>query len=44
MTAASAGIVTTASEPNAASVLFKLLASPAAASVIKASGMEPGGL
>jgi molybdate transport system substrate-binding protein len=43
MTAISAGIVTTASEPAAAKVLFKFLTSPAAASVIKASGMEPGG-
>ena len=39
----SAGIVTTASEPDAARVLLKFLTSPAAAAVIKASGMEPGG-
>ena len=39
----SAGIVTTASEPDAARVLLKFLTSPAAAVVIKASGMEPGG-
>ena len=38
-----AGIVTTASEPDAARVLFKFLTSPAAAAVIKAAGMEPGG-
>ncbi len=38
-----AGIVTTASEPDAAKVLFKFLTSPAAAAVIKAAGMEPGG-
>jgi len=38
-----AGIVTTASEPDAARVLFKFLTSPAAAAVIKATGMEPGG-
>ena len=38
-----AGIVTTAREPAAARVLFKFLTSPAAAAVIKASGMEPGG-
>jgi ABC-type molybdate transport system substrate-binding protein len=38
-----AGIVTTANEPDAARVLFKFLTSPAAASVIKAAGMEPGG-
>jgi ABC-type molybdate transport system substrate-binding protein len=36
-------IVTTASEPDAARVLFKFLTSPAAAAVIKAAGMEPGG-
>ena len=41
--AISAGIVTTASEPDAAMVLFKFLASPGAAAVIKATGMEPGG-
>jgi molybdate transport system substrate-binding protein len=39
----SAGIVTTASESDAARVLLKFLTSPAAAAVIKASGMEPGG-
>src|SRR5205809_1429783 len=38
-----AGIVTTASEPDAARALFKFLTSPAAAAVIKATGMEPGG-
>jgi molybdate transport system substrate-binding protein len=32
----SAGIVTTATEPDAAKVLFKFLTSPAAAAVIKA--------
>lgn len=37
----SAGIVTTSSEPDAARVLFKFLTSPAAATVIKATGMEP---
>ena len=41
-TVISAGIVTTASEPDAARVLFKFLPSPAAAAVIKATGMEPG--
>jgi len=43
MNVISAGIVTTASEPDAARVLFKFLTSPAAAAVIKAAGMEPGG-
>jgi molybdate transport system substrate-binding protein len=43
MNVISAGIVTTASEPNAARVLLKFLTSPAAAAVIKATGMEPGG-
>jgi molybdate transport system substrate-binding protein len=43
MTVISAGIVTPASEPDAARVLFKFLTSPAAAAVIKAAGMEPGG-
>jgi molybdate transport system substrate-binding protein len=43
MTVLSAGIVTTAREPDAARVLFKFLTSPAAAAVIKATGMEPGG-
>jgi len=38
-----AGIVATASDPDAARVLFKFLTSPAAAAVIKATGMEPGG-
>jgi len=38
-----AGIVTTAREPDAARALFRFLASPAAAAVIKAAGMEPGG-
>jgi molybdate transport system substrate-binding protein len=42
MTVISAGIVTTASEPDTARVLFKFLTSPAAAAVIKATGMEPG--
>jgi len=37
-----AGIVTTASEPDAARALFKFLTSPAAAEVIKKAGMEPG--
>jgi molybdate transport system substrate-binding protein len=37
-----AGIVTTATEPDAARALFKFLTSPAAASVIKKAGMEPG--
>ena len=41
MTVISAGIVMTASEPDAAKVLFKFLTSPAAATVIKATGMEP---
>ncbi len=39
-----AGIVTTAREPDAARALFKFLTSPDAAAVIKAAGMEPGGL
>ena len=43
MNVISAGIVTTASEPDAARVLLKFLTSPAAAAVIKATGMEPGG-
>ena len=43
MNVISAGIVTTASEPDAARALFKFLTSPAAAAVIKAAGMEPGG-
>jgi molybdate transport system substrate-binding protein len=42
MTVIAAGIVTIASEPGAARVLFKFLTSPAAAAVIKATGMEPG--
>jgi molybdate transport system substrate-binding protein len=41
MTVISAGIVMTASEPDAARVLIKFLTSPAAATVIKATGMEP---
>jgi molybdate transport system substrate-binding protein len=40
--AISAGIVTTASEPDAAMMLFKFLTSAAAAAVIKATRMEPG--
>jgi hypothetical protein len=40
MNVISAGIVTTASEPDAAKVLFKFLSTPAAAVVIKAA--EPG--
>ena len=43
MNVISTGIVTTASEPDAARVFLKFLTSPAAATVIKASGMEPGG-
>lgn len=43
MTVISTGIVMTASEPDAARVLFKFLTSPAAAAVIKAAGMEPAG-
>jgi molybdate transport system substrate-binding protein len=42
MTVLSAGIVTSAKEPDAARALFKFLTSPAAAAVIKATGMEPG--
>ena len=38
-----AGIVTTASEPDAARALLKFLTSPAAVPIIKATGMEPGG-
>ena len=41
MTAISAGIVVTATDPDAARVLFKFLTSPAAATVIKTTGMEP---
>jgi molybdate transport system substrate-binding protein len=43
MSVISAGIVATANEPDAARALFQLLATPAAAAVIKATGMEPGG-
>jgi molybdate transport system substrate-binding protein len=43
MTVISAGIVTSATEPDAARELFQFLTSPAAAAVIKAAGMEPGG-
>jgi molybdate transport system substrate-binding protein len=43
MTVLSAGIVINAQEADAARALFKFLTSPAAASVIKAAGMEPGG-
>jgi hypothetical protein len=43
MTVLSAGIVPTRSDPDAARVLFKLLTSPDAAAVIKATGMEPAG-
>jgi molybdate transport system substrate-binding protein len=43
MTVISTGIVTTASEPDAARVLLRFLTSPAAAPIIKAAGMEPGG-
>jgi molybdate transport system substrate-binding protein len=39
----SAGIVTSAREPDAATTLFKFLTSPVAAGVIKKAGMEPGG-
>ena len=41
MTAISAGIVITATDPDAARMLFKFLTSPAAATVTKATGMEP---
>ena len=43
MSVISAGLIATAAEPAAARALFKFLASPAAADVIKATGMEPGG-
>jgi molybdate transport system substrate-binding protein len=43
MNVISAGIVTGASEPDAARMLLKYLTSPAAGPVIKAAGMEPGG-
>ena len=43
MNVISAGIVTTASEPVATKALLRFLTSPAAAAVIKAAGMEPGG-
>jgi molybdate transport system substrate-binding protein len=42
MTVIAAGIVTAATEPDAARLLLKFLTSPAAAAVIKAAGMEPG--
>jgi hypothetical protein len=38
------GIGTSAKEPVAAKEFTKFLTSPVAASVIKAKGMEPGGL
>jgi molybdate transport system substrate-binding protein len=41
MTVISAGIVMTANQPDGARALFKFLTSPAAATVIKATGMEP---
>lgn len=39
----SAGIATGAKEPEAGAALIKFLSAPAAASVIKQKGMEPGG-
>ena len=36
------GITTVAKEPEAANALVRFLASPAAAAVIRARGMEPG--
>ena len=42
ITVFSAGIHTGAKEPEAAKALVKFLAAPAAASVIKKHGMEPG--
>jgi molybdate transport system substrate-binding protein len=38
----SAGIPISAKQPDAAKALIKFLASPAAAPVIKAKGLEPG--
>jgi len=43
VTILSAGIATGAKEPEAAKALIKLLASPAVASVITKSGLEPMG-
>jgi molybdate transport system substrate-binding protein len=43
MTVLSAGIVMNARAPDAARALFEFLTSPAAAAIIKAAGMEPGG-
>jgi molybdate transport system substrate-binding protein len=43
MNVISTGIVTTTSEPDAARVLLRFLTSPAAAAIMKAAGMEPGG-
>jgi molybdate transport system substrate-binding protein len=42
-TVISTGIVTSASEPDAARVLLNFLTSPPAAAAITAAGMEPGG-
>jgi molybdate transport system substrate-binding protein len=44
MTDILAGVLKTASEPDAARALLRFLTSPAAAAAIKAAGMEPGGL
>jgi molybdate transport system substrate-binding protein len=43
MTAVAAGLVVNAPQPDAAKTLFQFLTTPAAAAVIKAAGMEPGG-
>ena len=43
MTVISAGVLTTALEPDAARALLRFLTSPATAAAIKAAGMEPGG-
>lgn len=42
ITVFSAGILSGAKQPEAAKELIKILTSPAAASVIKKHGMEPG--
>jgi molybdate transport system substrate-binding protein len=43
MTAVAAALVVNAPQPDAAKALFQFLTTPAAAAVIKAAGMEPGG-
>jgi molybdate transport system substrate-binding protein len=43
VTVFSAGIATGAKEPDAGAALIKFLSAPAAAPIIKKTGMEPGG-